>query len=54
MSNSSTIPAPMVPNPIPGITPILLRSMLNLYGLFGTGPASATQPAQSNWKNYYH
>ena len=54
LSNSSTIPAPMVPDPIPGITPILLRAMLNLYGLFGTGPAAATQPAQSNWQNYYH
>lgn len=53
LSNSTKIPAPMVPNAIPGVTPILLKAMLNLYGLFGGGPAHASEPAVSNWKNYY-
>jgi len=53
MSNSSSIPFQMVPDPIVGITPILLRSMLNLYGLFGAGPASLTAPAAPNWNHYY-
>ena len=53
MSNSSVIPAPMVPDPIEPTTPILLRAMLNLYGLFGMGVASATEPSKPNWRNYY-
>ena len=53
LSNSSVIPYQMVPDPIAGVTPILLRAMLNLYGLFGAGPADSLMPAQPNWQNYY-
>jgi hypothetical protein len=53
MSNSTTIPYQMVPDPIAGVTSILLRSMLNLYGLFGAGPASHGAPAAPNWSHYY-
>jgi hypothetical protein len=53
MSNSTKIPPQMVPDALPGVTPILLKAMLNLYGLFGTGPASAKEPAVKNWQNYY-
>ena len=38
---------------VPGVTPILQRAMVNLYGLFGAGPASRTMPSQPNWQQYY-
>ena len=53
LSNSSTIPKEMVPDPVPGVTPILLRAMVNLYGLFGEGPAGTLMPSQTNWQQYY-
>ena len=53
LGDATTTPAPMISPPIPGVTNVLLRSMLNLYGLFGAGPASASMPSQANWQQYY-
>ena len=54
MSNSGHVPPSLIPSAIPGITPILLRAMLNLYGVFGKGPAAKTHPASGNWRSIYH
>jgi hypothetical protein len=53
LSNSTLIPPNVLPNPIPGETDVLLRAMENLYGVFGSGPASATTPSEGNWRATY-
>ncbi len=53
LSNTTAFPTIIVPAAIPGITPILLRAMENVYGLFGNGPASASQPSGGNWSSIY-
>jgi len=53
LSNTTAFPWNIVPKAIPGITDNLLRAMENLYGLFGNGPASATQPSTGNWTAAY-
>ena len=35
------------------MTDVLLRAMENVYGAFGAGPASATQPSGGNWTAIY-
>jgi hypothetical protein len=32
---------------------VLLRAMENVYGTFGTGPASQNQPSSGNWGSIY-
>jgi hypothetical protein len=53
LSNTTAFPSDVVPAAIPGVTDVLLRAMENLYGTFGTGPASATQPSSGNWTAVY-
>jgi len=38
---------------VPGVTEVLLRSMENVYGLFGNGPASKKEPSTGNWTSIY-
>ena len=55
-SNSPTrrnSPPTSSPAAIPGITDVLLRAMENVYGNFGTGPASESQPSGGNWEAIY-
>ena len=47
--NPEKIPRVVLPGPNTTMTPILLRSMLNLYGLWGQGPASKSMPSEANW-----
>ena len=54
LSNTTEFPWNIVPKAIPGVTDVLLRAMENVYGTFGTGPASATQPSSGNWEAVYH
>ncbi len=35
---------------IPGVTPVLWRMMENVFALFGSGPASSTEPSVANWQ----
>jgi hypothetical protein len=37
---------------IAGVTPVLWRMMENVFGLFGAGPASTTQPSVANWRQF--
>jgi hypothetical protein len=53
LSNTTAFPWNIVPKATPGVTPILLRAMENVYGTFGMGPASATQPSTGNWSSVY-
>jgi hypothetical protein len=53
LSNTTAFPTGVVPAAIPGVTDILLRAMLNVYGTFGNGPAAEVQPSSSNWQNVY-
>jgi hypothetical protein len=53
LSNTTAFPWNIVPKAIPGVTAILLRAMENVYGAFGTGPASATRPSTGNWTSVY-
>lgn len=53
LSNSTHVPPSLVPAAIPGVTPILLRAMVNLYGVFGNGPAGRTHPSGGSWKSVY-
>jgi len=45
LSDAPAIDANIVFAPIPGVTPVLWRMMENVFSLFGSGPASATQPS---------
>jgi hypothetical protein len=53
LSNSTAFPSNVVPRAIPGVTPILLRAMQNLYGQFGFTGASTTNPSTANWTAVY-
>jgi hypothetical protein len=53
LSNTTEFPWNIVPKAIPGITEILLQSMRNVFGTFGTGPAGVVQPSSGNWANFY-
>lgn len=53
LSSSTLIPWNVVPKAIPGVTTILLRAMLNVYGTFGNRPASEVQPSTGNWNSVY-
>ena len=53
LANTTAFPSNVVPAAIPGVTDVLLRAMENLYGVFGAGPASATQPSGGTWTAVY-
>ena len=53
LADTVAFPSNVVPAAIPGVTDILLRAMENLYGTFGAGPASATQPSSGNGAAVY-
>jgi hypothetical protein len=53
LANTTAFPSNVVPAAIPGVTDILLRAMENLYGTFGTGPASRSQPSAGNGSAVY-
>jgi hypothetical protein len=53
LSNTTGFPTNIVPVAIPGTTDVLLRAMENVYGTFGTGPASQSQPSSGNWGSIY-
>jgi hypothetical protein len=53
LSNTTAFPWNIVPKAIPGVTDVLLRAMENVYGLFGSGPASARTPSTGTWAAVY-
>jgi hypothetical protein len=53
LSNSPLVPPNVLPSPIPGVTPVMLRIMENLYSVIGSGPASHTRPSRGNWSAIY-
>jgi len=54
MADAPLIPTNVLPAPVPGVTPYLLRIMENIYSVLGTAPASITHPSTGNWRNVYH
>ena len=50
LANPEKIPTAVLPGPNTTVTPILLRAMLNLYGLWSQGPASKSMPSKANWQ----
>ena len=53
LSNAQLIPPNVLPSPVPGATPVLLRIMRNLYAALGNGPASITHPSTGTWRAVY-
>ncbi len=53
LSNTTEFPSNIVPAAIPGTTDVLLRTMENVYGNFGPGPASKSNPSSGNWEAIY-
>jgi hypothetical protein len=53
LGNSTAMPSNILPRAVPGVTDVLLRAMENLYGVFGAGPAGATNPSGGNWSSVY-
>jgi hypothetical protein len=53
LSDSPLIPPNVLPSVEPGVTPILLRIMENLYSVLGAGPAAASHPSQGKWSSIY-
>jgi hypothetical protein len=54
MADAPLIPTIVLPAAVPGVTSYLLRIMMNIYSVLGTGPASATHPSTGNWRDAYH
>ena len=54
LSNAPLIPSNVLPAAVPGVTEYLLRIMLNVYSVLGTGPASVTHPSTGNWRTIIH
>jgi hypothetical protein len=52
LSNAPRIDPNIVFPAIPGVTPVLWRMMENVFGLFGAGPASVTEPSVANWQQF--
>ncbi|MGH9917966.1 MAG: N,N-dimethylformamidase beta subunit family domain-containing protein, partial [Nitrososphaerales archaeon] len=50
LSHTTGFPTTVVPSAIPGVTPVLLRVMENVYSALGTGPGSITRPSRANWQ----
>ena len=53
MANATRIPDNVLPGPVAGVTPYLLRIMVNIYSVLGTAPASITHPSSGNWRSVY-
>jgi len=53
LANAPLIPSNVLQAPVAGVTPYLLRIMLNVYSVLGQGPASATHPSTGNWRAVY-
>jgi hypothetical protein len=53
LSNTTAFPSNIVPAAVPGVTDILLRAMENVYGLFGNGPASLSEPSSGSGASFY-
>ncbi len=51
LTNSVLVPPNVLPGPVAGVTPALLRIMENVYSVIGSGPASTTHPSQGNWRS---
>ena len=50
LSNTQGVPSNVLPAAVPGVTPLLLRVMENVYSVLGHGPASAGNPSKENWE----
>ena len=50
LGDAPLIPPNVFPPPVPGVTPHLLRIMMNVYSVLGTAPASITHPSSGNWR----
>ncbi len=53
LANAPLIPSNVLQAPVAGVTPYLLRIMLNVYSVLGQGPAGATHPSTGNWRTVY-
>ena len=53
LADAPLIPTNVLPAPVPGVTPLLLRIMMNVYSVLGAGPASVTHPSTGNWRYVY-
>ena len=53
LSNTTAFPWNIVPKAIPGVTDVLLRMMVNVYGTLGLGPGSQVQPSTGNGTAVY-
>ena len=50
LASADGVPTNVLPGPIDGVTPVLLRAMENVYAVLGAGPAAASHPSQANWQ----
>ncbi|MGA2522032.1 MAG: N,N-dimethylformamidase beta subunit family domain-containing protein [Acidimicrobiales bacterium] len=50
LSHAPRIYANTVHPAFAGVTPVLWRMMANVFSVFGSGPASASQPSTGNWQ----
>jgi len=53
LSTTGDIPSLVIPGPFPGITDVVHRTMENVYGRFGLGPASSYGSSGGNWTEVY-
>ena len=49
LSNAPYIYPNLVPPAVPGVTSVFWRMMENVFSVFGSGPASASNPSVANW-----
>jgi hypothetical protein len=50
LASTQGVPSNVLPAPLRGVTPLLLRVMENVYSVLGTGPASIANPSKENWE----
>jgi hypothetical protein len=53
LSNSPLVPPNVLPPAEPGLTPVLLRIMENVYSVLGTGPAALSHASRGSWRSIY-
>jgi hypothetical protein len=53
LANAPLVPSNVLQAPVAGVTPYLLRIMLNVYSVLGQAPASVTHPSTGNWRAVY-
>jgi hypothetical protein len=53
LANAPLIPSNVLQAPVAGVTPYLLRIMLNVYSVLGQAPAGVTHPSTGNWRAVY-